>query len=160
MFEIRNTATSGFDRAIIAMRRENGGREVSDSEWKEVHGLFDMTGIREFVIGEQDKAECIRLIKEGDCDFMKFIAVWAHIEADARWWAVYCGYFTAASVVVRRGDRVTKSVMTTYAGMRNLLEVMRESAGENEEYLKIWAELCDKIEDLPESWMLLSGLEG
>lgn len=159
MFKIQNFATHGFDRAIIAMRRERGGRETSDSEWREVCGLFDMTGIREFIIGPQDKDECLRLIKLGECDFMKFIGLWAHIEADARWWSIYGGYFPAASVVVRHGDRVMKSIMTTYANMRNLMESMQEITRKGGKYWEMWAALHDAFEALPESWMILPKIE-
>lgn len=154
-FKIRNIAAEGFDRAIVAMRREHGGREMSDSEW---HADAD-DGCCLFEIGPGDKAECLRLIKLGDCDFMKFIGLWAHIEADARWWAIYCGYFPAASVVERHGDRVTKSVMTTYANMRNLMDAMHEIAAEGGGYWKMWAALCEALEVLPESWMILPKTE-
>ena len=155
MFDIRNVATTGFDRAIIAMRRERGGRETSDSEW--IADADD--GFCLFEIGLGDKAECLRMIEAGNVDFMKFIGLWAHIEADARWWAIYCGYFTAVSEVERHGDRITKSVMTTYANMRNLLEVTHEIATEGGGYWKMWAALHDAVEGLPESWMILTRKE-
>ena len=155
MFEIRNAATSGFDRAIIAMRRERGGREVSDSEWKEVHGLFDMMGIREFTIGPKDKAECMWMLKAGDYDFLKYIATWAHVEAPAEWWAAFGGYFIAQSDVVRNGATVTRSVMTNYAHLRNLME----NTVENVDDWREWAAIAKALEELPESWMLLENLE-
>lgn len=157
MFDIRNVATSGFDRAIIAMRRENGGREASDSEWKEVHGLFDMTGIREFVIGPEDKKECLRLFKDGDYTFLNFAVVWLHLEADVRWWTVYGGSFIAASEVESRGDRVTKSVMTTYGRLHELMACTQP--GKDEDW-NSWAALRYELEKLPESWMIFSEMEG
>ena len=155
MFEIRNVATTGFDRAIVAMRRERGGREVSDSEWKEVCGLFDMTGIREFIIGPKDKAECMRLIRAGEAHFLKFAVLWAHIEAPAKWWSVYDGYFIAKSSVERHGDMLTRSVMTTYANLLNLIETVGESSND----WKMQGELYDEAEKLPESWLILPSIE-
>lgn len=158
MLKIRSFATMGIDRAIIAMRREHGGREVSDSEWQEAE-LFNDNGTaavyREFVIGPQDKAECLRLIRAGEAHFLKFVAVWARIEAPAKWWSVYSGYFIAKSDVERHGDMLTRSVMTTYANLLNLIETVEESSND----WKMQGELYDEVEKLPESWLILPSIE-
>lgn len=154
MFEIRNIAAMGFDRAIVAMRRENGGREMSDSEWWNTCDLCSYGG-REFRIGPNDTILCANLIENGDRDFMKFIGVWAHIEAPAQWWGVYGGYFTAQSDVNRKGDTLTRSVFTTYANLRNLIEVVSE----NSNAWKMQTELVKVLKELPEYWMILEGLE-
>ena len=154
MFKIRNIAATGFDRAIIAMRREHGGREVSDSEWFSDCDFCSM-GVKEFIIGYGDKTECARLIQSGDRDFLKFVGVWAHIEAPAQWWGVYGGYFTAQSDVSRKGDTLTRSIFTTYGNLRNLIEVVSEDSNA----WKMQAELYKMLEELPESWMILEGLE-
>lgn len=156
MIDIRNVATTGFDRAIIAMRRDHGGREVSDSEW--IADADD--GLCLFEIGEADRAECLHMIKRGDYDFLKYVAIWAHVEAPAEWWAVYGGYFIAQGDVVRKGANVTRSIMTTYANMRNLIETAHENATGSPEEWKAWTALRDAVEKgLPESWALLDGLE-
>lgn len=154
MFKIRNIAATGFDRAIVAMRREHGGRELSDSEWWNTceHCSF---GGREFIIGPGDKEECLRLIESADRDFLKFVGVWAHVEAPAQWWAVYSGYFLAHSDVIKKGDTLTRSVFTTYGHLRNLAEVAREGATANGEAWKTWTALRDLLEELPENWMIL-----
>lgn len=154
MFKIRCIATSGFDRAIVAMRREHGGSEAGDSRWKETgygFGAFEY----EYVIGQEDKAECARLIASGDRDFLKFVGVWAHIEAPAQWWAVYGGYFIAQSDVIKKGDTLTRSIFTTYSNLRNLIEVISEDSNA----WKMQAELYKVLEELPENWMILEGLE-
>lgn len=152
MFEIRNVATGGFDRAIIAMRRENGGREASDSEW--IADVDD--GLCLFEIGPNDKAECECFLKAGDYEFMKYITVWAHIEAPAEWWAVYGGYFIAQSNVERDGKNVTRSVMTTYANFRNLIDAAYEVATDRSTDWRAWVALRDMARELPESWLLVS----
>lgn len=158
MFEIRNIVAEGFDRAIVAMRREHGGSETGDSRWKDTGYGFNEIEY-EYVIGPEDKAECSRLIQSADRDFLKFVGVWAHIEAPAQWWAVCGGYFIAQSDVIRKGGLLTRSVFTTYANMRNLVEVARESAAANAESWKRWTALRDMLEELPESWMILEGME-
>lgn len=152
MFEIRNIAAEGFDRAIIAMRRDRGGREASDSEWTfdaEAGGCF-------YEIGPKDKAECLRVIEKGYRPFMNFIGVWAHVKAPAEWWTVCSGFFIACNGVGRRGDSVTRSVFTSYGHLRNLLEIIAEDA---EDWQTWGAGLREAVEDLPESWLLLEGLE-
>lgn len=158
MFKIRCVATTGFDRAIVAMRREHGGREVSDSAWDCFNGMFDQV-IQEFYVGSEDRAECSRLIENGDRDFLKFVGLWAHIEAPAQWWAVYGGYFIAQSDVVKKGDMLTRSVFTTYGHLRNLIEVARKTGKAWEGLGKTWEGLGKTLGDLPESWMILEGLE-
>lgn len=158
MFEIRNSATIGFDRAMIAMRREHGGREASDSGWSEVKLYFEAADgkrIMEYNIGPEDKAECLRQIAAGYRPFMYFVGVWAHIEAPAEWWSVYGGYFPACSDVSRTADSETRSVLTTYGHLRNLLEVDAEIIDDH----RAWAGLREAVAVLPESWMLLDGLE-
>lgn len=154
MFKIRNIAAMGFDRVIIAMRREHGGREISDSEWWSDCDMCSR-GAKEFIIGHEDKTECLRLIENGDRDFLKFVGVWAHIEAPAQWWAVYGGYFIAQSDVGRKGDTLTRSIFTTYGNLRNLIEVVSEGA----DNWKMQAELIKMLEELSESWMILEGME-
>lgn len=154
MFDIRNVATEGFDRAINAMRREHGGREASDSGWRPAE-CEDFERAAEFVIGPDDHAECLRLLKVGDYDFLKFIAVWAHIEAPAEWWAVFGGYFIAQSDVEKKGESVTRSVMTNYGHLRNLMDEHAENADD----WQSWATLINEAAKLPESWMLLENLE-
>lgn len=159
MFEIRNCATMGFDRAMIAMRREHGGREASDSGWSEVKLYFDNAceqKIMEYNIGPEDKAECLRRIAVADKSFMHFIGVWAHIEAPSQWWAIYGGYFCAQSDVSRTGDSETRSIFTTYGHLRNLLEVDAEIIDDDS---RAFDGLRGAISELPESWMLLDGLE-
>lgn len=159
MFEIRNSATMGFDRAIIAMRREHGGREASDSAWSEVKLYFEAADgkrIMEYNIGPEDKAECLRQIAAGDRPFMHFIGVWAHIEAPAQWWAVYGGYFLAHSDVSRTGNSETRSIFTTYGHLRNLLEVDAEIIDDN----RAFDGLREAVAELPENWMLLEELGG
>lgn len=154
MFKIRCIAATGFDRAIVAMRREHGGSETGDSRWKDTGCGFGAVEY-EYVIGPEDKAECARLIQSGDRDFLKFVGVWAHIEAPAQWWAVYGGYFIAQSDVNRKGDTLTRSVFTTYANLRNLIEVISE----NSNAWKMQTELVKVLKELPEYWMILEGLE-
>lgn len=155
MIDIRNVATSGFDRAIIAMRRDHGGREASDSEW--IADADD--GLCLFEIGEADRAECLHMIKRGDYDFLKYVAIWAHIEAPAEWWAVYGGYFIARGHVMREDRNKTCSIMTTYANMRNLIETAHHIAVYDAKSWKAWVELRNAVEGLPESWALLGELE-
>lgn len=152
MFNIRNVATSGFDRAIVAMRRENGGREVSDSYWTPVEDEQYCT----FAIGEKDAEECERMIKCGAYNFMKFVVVWMHLEADARWWGMHCERFLVTSEIARRGDRVTQSVMTTYAELRKLAEMMYPDKDQD---WKEFVELCAAFYNLPESWMIIPKVE-
>lgn len=156
MFRIRCLAASGFDRAIVAMRRENGGCETSDSGWIESE---DEPGAMEYAFGPGDVSACERLIDTADKDFLKFICVWAHIEAPVQWWAIYAGYFIAQGDVVRKGDKLTRSVMTTYANLRNLLEASREIATNDQRNWETWTALRDKVEtEMPEAWLLLAGL--
>lgn len=157
MFDIRNAATSGFDRAINAMRRGRGERAASDSYWM-VGEFFTADGESwsEFAIGPDDKDECEKLIESGDRDFMKFIGVWAHIKAPAEWWAVCGGYFIAQSDAERDGESLTRSVFTTYGHLRSLTEI----AAENADDWQAWSGLCRALEVLPESWMIISEKEG
>ena len=159
MFDIKNIAAGGFDRAIIAMRRENGGREASDSEWQDVDSIGsagqELT-LKEFVIGPEDKEKCLQEIKAGRTAFLEFAVVWMHIEAPAAWWKENKQHFVARSHVKRKGENVKKSVMTTYAELHRLAESMLPGKGDN------WAdfiEMTKALEALPECWMILDGLE-
>lgn len=117
MFDIQYIATTEFERAISAMRRENGGCEVCDSYWI----YSPATGGCFYEIGEGDKAECLRLLKKGDSAFMDFIGVWAHIEAPAQWWESYGDYFIAQSNVKQHGEQMTRSIFATYGNLRRLI---------------------------------------
>lgn len=152
MIELRNFATSGFDRAIIAMRRAHGGREASDSAWATRWAPdWNRDGSAyEFVIGERDIEECKRSIKAGNTDFLKYVVLWAHVEAPVQWWSVYGGYFIVQSNVARNGDMLTRSVMTTYANMHNLIETLEETA----EGLETKNKLLHAVASLPECWMI------
>ena len=160
MFKIRNVAAEGFDRAIIAMRRENVGREASDSEWRDVEIFADNAhelAFKEFEIGPEDKAECLKEIKAGRIWFTAYAVVWMHIEAPAEWWRENDAYFDASSVVERKGDVETKSVVTTYEDLLMMVEDMLPTVGG-----KGWEEfneICRELEELPESWLILGGLE-
>ena len=152
MFEIRNVTVEGFDRMITAMRRDRGGNEASDSEWK----FDEAVGGCCYEIGPEDKTVCLRAIKAGYRPFMNFIGVWAHIEAPTEWWAICSGYFIAMQGVKRKGDSVTRSVFTSYGHLRNLLE----NSAENVDglYCREWDALREAVAELPESWLLLDGL--